>query len=97
MYLIVAGSLAGYTAFVWLLERMPASRVASHAFVNPIVALALGYFVASEEITLDTLLGAGLVVGSVVLTLKGPTDSSRIWKPDEAVSSTNRIHSGAYS
>ena len=83
VYLIVAGSLVGFTAFVWLLERMPASRVASHAFVNPIVAIALGYFVASEEITLRTLLGAGLVVGSVVLTmrdtgstvLKGRTDS----------------------
>jgi drug/metabolite transporter (DMT)-like permease len=69
VYLIVAGSLVGYTAFVWLLERMPASRVASHAFVNPIVALALGYFLASEELTVRTLLGAGLVVGSVVLTL----------------------------
>jgi drug/metabolite transporter (DMT)-like permease len=75
VYLIVAGSLVGYTAFVWLLERMPASRVASHAFVNPMVALALGYFVASEELTLRTLLGAGLVVGSVVLTLKGPADA----------------------
>jgi drug/metabolite transporter (DMT)-like permease len=70
VYLIVAGSLVGFTAFVWLLGRMPASRVASHAYVNPIVAIALGYFVASEEITLRTLLGAGLVVGSVVLTLK---------------------------
>jgi drug/metabolite transporter (DMT)-like permease len=70
VYLIVAGSLVGYTAFVWLLARMPASRVASHAFVNPVVALALGYFVASEEITLRTLLGAALVVGSVVLTLR---------------------------
>jgi len=69
-YLIVAGSLIGFTAFVWLLGRMPASRVASHAYVNPIVALALGYFMASEQITLRTLLGAGLVVGSVVLTLK---------------------------
>jgi drug/metabolite transporter (DMT)-like permease len=70
VYLIVAGSLLGFTAFVWLLGRMPASRVASHAFVNPIVAIALGHFVASEEITLRTLLGAGLVVGSVVLTLR---------------------------
>jgi drug/metabolite transporter (DMT)-like permease len=69
VYLIVAGSLIGFTAFVWLLGRMPASRVASHAFVNPIVAIALGYFVASEEITPRTLLGAGLVVGSVVLTM----------------------------
>jgi drug/metabolite transporter (DMT)-like permease len=70
IYLIVAGSLIGFTAFVWLLGRMPASRVASHAYGNPIVALALGYFMASEEITLRTLLGAGLVLGSVVLTLK---------------------------
>jgi drug/metabolite transporter (DMT)-like permease len=70
VYLIVAGSLIGFTAFVWLLARMPASRVASHAFVNPVVAIALGYFVASEEITLRMLLGAGLVVGSVVLTMK---------------------------
>lgn len=70
VYLIVAGSLVGFTAFVWLLGRMPASRVASHAYVNPIVAIALGYFVASEEITLRTLLGAGLVVGSVVLTMR---------------------------
>jgi drug/metabolite transporter (DMT)-like permease len=70
IYLIVAGSLVGFTAFVWLLGRMPASRVASHAYVNPIVALALGYFLASEQITLRTLLGAALVVGSVVLTMK---------------------------
>jgi drug/metabolite transporter (DMT)-like permease len=70
VYMIVAGSLVGFTAFVWLLARMPASRVASHAYVNPVVAIALGYFVASEEITLRTLLGAALVVGSVVLTLR---------------------------
>ena len=69
VYLIVAGSLVGFTAFVWLLGRMPASRVASHAYVNPIVALAIGHFLASEEITLRTLLGAALVIGSVFLTL----------------------------
>jgi drug/metabolite transporter (DMT)-like permease len=69
VYLISAGSLVGYTAFVWLLGRMPASRVASHAYVNPIVAITLGYFLASEEITVRTLVGAVLVVGSVVLTM----------------------------
>jgi len=70
VYLIVAGSIIGYTAFVWLLGRMPASKVASHAYVNPIVALALGHFLASEPVTLRTLLGAALVVGSVSLTLR---------------------------
>jgi drug/metabolite transporter (DMT)-like permease len=70
LYLIVAGSLLGFTAFVWLLSRMPASRVASHAYVNPIVALALGYFVAGEEFTLRMLAGAALVIGSVFLTMR---------------------------
>ena len=69
VYLILAGSLVGFTAFVYLLGRMPASRVASHAYVNPMVALALGYFLGGEEITVRTLAGAALVVGSVVLTL----------------------------
>jgi drug/metabolite transporter (DMT)-like permease len=77
VYLISAGSLVGYTAFVWLLGCMPASRVASHAYVNPIVAIALGYFVASEQITVRTLIGAMLVVGSVVLTmLERPTKAT---------------------
>jgi drug/metabolite transporter (DMT)-like permease len=75
LYLIIAGSLVGFTAFVWLLGRMPASKVASHAYVNPIVALALGHFVASEAVTLRTLLGAALVIGSVFLTLKGEAPS----------------------
>ena len=69
VYLIVAGSLIGFTAFVWLLGRLPASRVASHAYVNPVVAIALGYFVAGEQITPRMLIGAALVVGSVVLTM----------------------------
>jgi drug/metabolite transporter (DMT)-like permease len=69
LYLIVFGSLLGFTAFVWLLARMPATRVASHAYVNPIVAVALGYFVAGEAITLRMLLGAALVLVSVFLIL----------------------------
>ena len=68
--MIVAGSLLAFTAFVWLLGRMPASRVASHAYVNPVVALALGYFVAGEEFTVRTMIGAALVIGSVFLTMR---------------------------
>jgi drug/metabolite transporter (DMT)-like permease len=49
---------------------MPASRVASHAYVNPVVAIALGYFVAAEPITLRTLLGAALVICSVIFTMR---------------------------
>ena len=70
LYLIVFGSLLAFTAFVWLLAHMPATRVASHAYVNPIVAVALGYFVAGEPVTLRTLAGTVLVLFSVFLILR---------------------------
>ncbi len=70
LYLIVFGSLIGFTAFVWLLARMPATRVASHAYVNPIVAVALGYFVAGEVIAARMLIGAAIVIVSVFLILR---------------------------
>src|SRR6266853_910095 len=60
-YLIVAGSLLGFTAYVWLLARMPATQVASHAYVNPLVAVALGYFVAGEALTMRMILASALV------------------------------------
>jgi drug/metabolite transporter (DMT)-like permease len=68
-YLVVAGSLVGFSAFVWLLGRMPATRVASHAYINPVVAVALGYFFAGEVVTPRMLFGTALIVGSVALIL----------------------------
>lgn len=70
IYLIVFGSLLGFTAFVWLLAHLPATRVASHAYVNPIVAVALGYFLAGEQVTLRTLAGTALVLISVFMILR---------------------------
>ena len=64
------GSVLAFTAFVWLLAHMPATRVASHAYVNPIVAVALGYFVAGEPITPRTLAGTALVLISVFVILR---------------------------
>jgi drug/metabolite transporter (DMT)-like permease len=72
VYLIVAGSLLGFTAYLWLLTQMPATRVASHAYVNPLVAVALGYFFAGEALTPRMLLAAALVVMGVFLLLKAP-------------------------
>jgi len=68
-YLVVAGSLVGFSAFVWLLGRMPATRVASHAYINPVVAVALGFFFAGEAVTLRMLFGTALIVASVALIL----------------------------
>jgi drug/metabolite transporter (DMT)-like permease len=73
LYLIVGGSLVAFTSYVWLLARMPATRVASHAYVNPIVAVALGHFVAGEEVTPRMLFASVLVVASVFLILKPPS------------------------
>src|SRR5579863_3856269 len=70
LYLIVFGSLLAFTAFVWLLAHMPATRVSSHAYVNPIVAVALGYFMAGEIITTRILAGTALVLISVFLILR---------------------------
>jgi drug/metabolite transporter (DMT)-like permease len=73
LYLIIFGSLIAYTAYVWLLARMPATRVASHAYVNPLVAVTLGYVVGGEAVTMPMIAGAVLVMGSVFLTLTGRT------------------------
>ena len=76
LYLIVGGSLLGFTAYLWLLARMPATRVASHAYVNPMVALILGYFIGGEALTLRIALGGLLVVASVFLILRAPVRGS---------------------
>jgi drug/metabolite transporter (DMT)-like permease len=68
-YLIIFGSLIAYTAYVWLLGRMSATRVASHAYVNPIVAVGLGYCFAGDIVTPRTVAASILVVGSVFLIL----------------------------
>jgi drug/metabolite transporter (DMT)-like permease len=73
LYLIVGGSLLGFTAYAWLLARMPATRVASHAYVNPLVAVALGYFAAGEVLTMRMVMASALVIVSVFLILKSPS------------------------
>ena len=69
-YLIVAGSLVAFTAYMWLLGRMPTTKVASYAYVNPVVALAFGWWLGGESITPTTLVGTALVLVSVVLLLR---------------------------
>jgi drug/metabolite transporter (DMT)-like permease len=76
LYLIIVGSLIGFTAFVWLLGHIPASRVSSHAYVNPLVAVALGYFAAGEPVTPRTLVGTALVLISVFLILRPPRETA---------------------
>ncbi len=66
LYLTVIGSSA-FVAYIWLLRVAPTPLVATYAYVNPLVAVLLGYFLTSEPMNLRTLLAAGLIIGSVVL------------------------------
>ena len=73
--LIVAGSILAFTAYVWLLGRMPATKVASYAYVNPVIALAIGYWLGGETIDFRTVVGTCLVLGSVVLILRSKSSN----------------------
>jgi len=66
-YLIAAGSLIGYTAYVWLLKNVPISKVSTYAYVNPIVAVFLGWFVLNENVDPFVFIGAAVIVASVWL------------------------------
>ncbi len=67
-YLIVFGSLIGFTAYTWLLRVAPTSLVSTYAYVNPLVALAIGALIGNEILAPRTLLAAAVIIGSVALT-----------------------------
>jgi drug/metabolite transporter (DMT)-like permease len=68
-YLMVAGSLIAFTAYVWLLQHAPISLVATYAYVNPVVAVALGALLAAEPITAQVLLGGAVIIAGVAVVV----------------------------
>lgn len=66
-YLVVCGSWIGYTAYIWLLRHVPTSKVSTYAYVNPVVAVFLGWLFAHETIDRYILMGSAIVVASVIL------------------------------
>lgn len=66
-YLTTIGSLVGFTAYVWLLKVQPASRVATYAYVNPVVAVFLGWAFAGEALSLRTAIAAAIIIGAVAV------------------------------
>ncbi|HEU4564119.1 MAG TPA: drug/metabolite exporter YedA [Gemmatimonadaceae bacterium] len=79
LYLITFGSLIGFTAYVWLLGVAQPAHVATYAYVNPVVAVFLGWAIAGEPITGRTLVAAAIIVGAVALITTGNRPS-----PDES-------------
>jgi drug/metabolite transporter (DMT)-like permease len=71
VYLLVVGALAGQSIFVWLLANAHISLVATYAYVNPVVAVILGWLVRGEPLTAAVVVGGGIVVSGVVLVVTG--------------------------
>jgi drug/metabolite transporter (DMT)-like permease len=69
VYLVLIGSVVGFSAYVWLLKNAPISKVATYAYVNPVVALFLGWLILSEDIRLSSLIGAAIIVASVAFVV----------------------------
>ena len=83
-YLIVAGSIAGFTAYVWLIHHESPTKVGTYAYVNPVVAVLLGYFLGGEAMGPRTIVGTLLVLVSVLVITVAPAKASpAIAPPDE--------------
>ena len=67
LYLVVCGSWIGYTAYVWLLEHVPTSKVSTYAYVNPVVAVFLGWLILHERVDHFIVAGSAIVILSVIL------------------------------
>jgi drug/metabolite transporter (DMT)-like permease len=72
--MVVVGSLIGFSAYVWLLKNAPASTVSTYAYVNPVVALILGWAFNDEVISARTIAAAVAIVAGVALMVSRPTE-----------------------
>ena len=70
-YLIVFGSIVAFTAYNWLLERYSPTLVATHTYVNPVVAVLLGWRLAGEKVTLSMGVAAGMILAAILLVERG--------------------------
>lgn len=73
-YMVVVGSLVGFSAYVWLLKTVPASTVSTYAYVNPVIAVLLGWAFNDEVITVRTLLAGAAIVAGVALMVSRSTE-----------------------
>ena len=88
-YLIVFGSVIAFTAYTWLLQRCPPALVATHTYANPVVAVFLGWLLASEPLSMRVVLASVAILGAIVLIRRGERTTAA--KPSEAVPSPAEI------
>ena len=82
-YLIVMGTVVTFAAYVWLLRHVPPTRVATYAFVNPVVAVVLGWSIAGESLSAGTLLATLVIVAAVAAAVSDTTRASRDPSPTD--------------
>lgn len=83
VYLIVAGSIIGYTAYVWLIHHESPTKVGTYAYVNPVVAVLLGYFFGGEGLGLRTIVGTICVLLSVIVITTAAAKKTEVAVPAE--------------
>jgi len=76
-YLVTFGSVVAFTAYVWVLGAAPISLVATYAYVNPVVAVFLGWLILSEPVTLPIMIGGGIVVAAVAIVVAAERPARR--------------------
>jgi drug/metabolite transporter (DMT)-like permease len=85
VYLVLIGAIVGYTAYIWLLRHCDPSKVATYAYVNPVVALLLGSFFAGETLTARSVLAAAIIIGSVAVVITAQQTKEKNALPVAAV------------
>jgi drug/metabolite transporter (DMT)-like permease len=88
LYLVVGGSWIGYTSYIWLLRHAPSSKVSTYAYVNPVVAVFLGWLVLHEAIDRYILLGSAIIVASVIMVTSAKVGQKPVAEELPAVEAT---------
>lgn len=94
-HLVFSCSIAGFLALAWLLTHVPLSLTATHAYVNPVVAVLLGWLVLGEPIGLPVLVGGGIVISSVVLVVTAERRATAVPEEVDEVVAQRRLRAGA--
>ena len=76
-YLITFGSVVAFTAYTWLLQRCPPALVATHTYANPVVAVFLGWLLASEPLTMRVVLASAAILGAIMLIRRGERSAAK--------------------
>lgn len=90
-YLITFGSIVAFTSYTWLLQRCPPALVATHTYANPIVAVFLGWLLASETLSLRVVLASVAILGAILLIRRGERTASAIAPQTASVSDVELI------